>query len=133
MTLSAGNFDYAPPVTAPAMRFFPVFVLAGWLLSASLSAQEADSAPITLSDGDRARIKVGAEHAEPGTTRYPRKTYIGETGTIVEFSLFAPPDGKVDRGPPPLLADLIGNTARQAALDRSAKPGGWVTPPAAQR
>lgn len=135
MTLSAGSFDCAPPVTAPAMRFFPVFVLAGWLLSTGLSAQETSSATITLSNGDSARIKVGAEHAEPGETRYPRRSYIGDTGSVVEFSLLAPPEGGGEsrRGPPPSLADLIGNSSRQAALDASAKPGDWVTPPAAKR
>lgn len=128
-----GMDQRAPPVTARAWRFVPIGILAGGLFAAGLSAQEADRAEITLSNGDRATIKVGAEHAEPGDTRYPRRTLIGDTGAIVDFSLFAPPEGRTQRGSPPLLADLIGNPARQAALDRSAKPGGWVTPPAAKR
>lgn len=133
MPCLAGMYDRATPITAKASRLVFVAVLAGWLLSAGLSAQDSGNPAITLSNGDLGRIKVGAEHAEPGETRFPRRSYIGDTGSIVDFSLFAPPEGKTDRGSPPSLAELIGNPARQAALDASAKPGGWVTPPAAKR
>ena len=104
-------------------------------LPSGLAAQEAnlDRPTITLSNGDAARIKIGPQHAEPGDTRYPARTYVGNTGTVIEFSMTAPREGVWNRGAPPRLSDLIGNPERQAALDRTARPGGWVTPPAASR
>lgn len=133
-----GMIECTAPVTAKALSIVPVAVLAGWLLPAGLSAQEThrgspDKVAITLPVGDNARIKIGPEHTEGGATRHPRRIYFGDTGTVVEFSQFAPPEGGNSRGPPPRLSDLIGNRARQAELDRSAKPGSWVTPPAARR
>lgn len=118
--------------------FAPTILLAAWLFPTSLAAQETDPETserpvITLSNGDRDSMKVGAENADGGPSRHPKRTYIGDQGLVVEFSQFAPPPSTGKRSPPPLLSDLMGNPARQRALDRSARPGSWVTPPAAKR
>lgn len=133
MTLVAGIFDSASLITIRLMHFISAAALSGCLFSPGLSAQETNLAEIILSNGDRGRIKVGAEHAEAGETRYPlKKSSIGK-GAEIEFSLFPATSSVRGRSQPPRLSDLIGNPRAQAALNNSAKPGDWVTPPAATR
>lgn len=119
-------------------RFTGIALIAGFIGSSDLLAQEieanpSDQARVTLSNGDAATIRIGPEHISPGETRYPRRTTIGNMGVVVEFSVT--PVAQISRTwtHPPRVADLVGNPARQAALDLSAKPGDFVTPPAANR
>ena len=89
---------------------------------------------IVLSAGDSAKVKVGPEFSGAGETRFPDRSAVGEQGLVVAWSNSPVPLRSlvIDRPPAPLLADLIGRPDRQAALDRSARPGDWVTPPAAK-
>lgn len=116
---------------------FLIPVLAGWFFPTGLSAQETDPEFSERSDVasppiDDDGVRVGPEHTVASPTRYAKRTYIGDQGLVVEFSQFALPPKTGTRSPPPRLSDLIGNPARQRALDRAARPGSWVTPPAAK-
>lgn len=104
------------------------------------NAAEAQDGPspsprVVLSAGDSAKVKVGPEFSGVGETRYPDRSAVGEQGLVVAWRNSPVPVRNyiIDRPPAPLLADLIGRPDRQAALDRSARPGDWVTPPAAKR
>ena len=107
-------------------------------LTGGLAAQEqvqvsSEDNAVALSGRGPAKILIGPEHVVPSEARYPLRKRIGDQGAEVEFSSFPTPASVRGRTPPPRLSDLMGNPARQAALDNSAKPGDWVTPPAAKR
>lgn len=121
-----------------AVLLWPLELAMAIALPSSVLAQEAEPDPtspaaIKLSNGDITRIKVGPQHVEQAATRYPARTYLGDTAVMVEFGSATSADPVRGRGSPPRLKDLIGNRTAQAALDRAAKPGNWVTPPAARR
>ena len=104
------------------------------------SAAEAQDSPspsprVVLSAGDSGKVKVGPEFSGAGETRFPDRSTVGEQGLVVAWRNSPVPVRSlvIDRPPAPLLADLVGRPDRQAALDRSARPGDWVTPPAAKR
>lgn len=107
-------------------------------LSGGLAAQEqvqdsSEDNDVTLSGRGPAKILIGPDHVVPSEVRHPHRERISGQGAMVEFSLFPAPSSARERTSPPRLSDLIGNPARQAALNDSAKPGDWVTPPAATR
>ncbi len=114
-----------------------LFVL--WAFSGGMTGQERNSdrekteSAVTVSNRGSATIMVGPEHASAGAVRHPRRRSMGEQGAEVEFSLLPAIEAVRGRGPPPLLSHLYNNSARQVALDMAAKPGDWVTPPAANR
>ena len=114
-------------------------VTVGWLLSTSASAKDKERAsPDGSEDGSpvesKVVIKVGPEHSIPGEMRYPARTRVGQQGLMVEFNRTPLPTVRVTSSiAPPSLEELIANPDLQAALDRSAKPGDFVTPPAAMR
>ncbi|RGP41687.1 hypothetical protein BPTFM16_01994 [Altererythrobacter insulae] len=114
-----------------------LFVL--WAFSGGMTGQERNSdkenteSAVTVSNRGSATILVGPEHVSAGAVRYPRRKSMGEKGAEVEFSLLPAIESVHGRGPPPLLSHLYKNSARQIALDKAAKPGDWVTPPAANR
>lgn len=122
-----------------AMRhYFTQFFCLSLALTGGLAAQEEIQDPsednaVTRSGRGPATILIGPEHVVPSETRYPLRNSIGGQGVEVEFSFFPVASSVRERTPPPRLSDLIGNPARQAALNNSAKPGDWVTPPAATR
>ncbi len=114
-----------------------LFVL--WAISSGMTGQEHNidmektESAVTVSNRGSAAILIGPEHVSAGAVRYPRRKSMGEQGAEVEFSLLPANEAVRGRGPPPLLSHLYNNSARQAALDEAAKPGDWVTPPAANR
>lgn len=112
-------------------------LFAGIGLTGQLSAQEEPSdideqRQIIMANGDAARVKVGPEHVTGEERRYASRISSGSLG-VVTFSTSPAAETSFERGPAPSLSDLIGNPSLQAALDRAAKPGHFVTPPAAVR
>ena len=122
----------------PVRRVIGTAALAAVLAGGNVvEAQDRPPQPprIVLSAGDTAKVKVGPEFSGAGDTRFPDRSDVGEQGLVVAWRNSPVPVRSlvVDRPPAPPLADLIGRPDRQAALDRSARPGDWVTPPAARR
>ena len=116
-----------------SLRFVLAIALPSTVLAQEAEPDPTGPAAIMLSNGDKTRVKVGPQHVEEGATRYPERIYLGDTAVMVEFGSDASAAPVRGRGLPPRLSDLIGNRTAQAALDRAAKPGSWVTPPAARR
>ena len=119
---------------APKLRRGLCSILLGSLPPAGLSAQEtetplAEEAIKDESKGSQSVVKIGPEHSVSQELRYAVRENIGSQGVVVDFSV-TPVNS---RKQPPPLSDLVGDAARQDAIDRNARPGDFITPPAVLR
>jgi hypothetical protein len=109
----------------------------GALEPAAANAKEPDENSFVQAEGassnsDGTCIKIGPEHVASGETVYPARRILAGA-VVVDFSKSPTVTMTSPKAVAPRLADLIGDIRRQEALDRSAKPGDFVTPPAVSR
>lgn len=107
-------------------------------LGGGLVAQEPGSTPAadgtaSHSKADPVQVRIGPEHVAAREARYPVRSEIAGQGAVVKFSPSLAVEQAKERPPPPDLNELVGDPELQTALDDAAKPGDWVTPPAARR